>query len=181
MHWHDLIPLQFRFVSGVRDYEFKTRFFHPRYSANADTLPAQVKLGSIFCDLVISRAKDPTLFEAMKRLLEVDGETNRELRYMTVHNAYEALVRHRDIDITSIRHSFAHPADQLTHPAVIQSLNKRFGSTEINLREHSHKREYFRCLGGMLVVLDQVLARELELRSSAGARQASTTQRNVKH
>jgi hypothetical protein len=49
--------------------------------------------------------------EALAILSSVDGEMEREGRYIKVHSAYEAVVLNREVDFSAIRHFLAHPIE----------------------------------------------------------------------
>ncbi len=162
MTWLDLVPIQFHHVSGLRRHAFRTSYPHVLHGNTS--LPVTLVRKGGTTSIVVTAAASPDIFEALRLLGSVDGETNRELRYMTVHNAHEALLGAPPMEARAIRHSFAHASTELRDPAVVASLNARFGNTRVDFGQHSHKREVFRCLGGMLIALDTGLYRALEAR-----------------
>ena len=159
MHWHDLIPTQFHVVSGLRGHVFRTIF--PQSVRGDSSTRITIDRGNESKSFVVSANTDPRVFETLRLLDSVDGETNRELRYLTVHNAHEVLLGPPSLEARSIRHSFAHASTELRDPAVVASLKSRFGSTRVDFRLHVHKREIFRCLGSMLIALDAGLSSQL--------------------
>ena len=105
----------------------------------------------------VNVASQPEAFNALVLLCSVDGETERERRYVVVSSAYEAVVPARTLDLVAIRHALAHAALTLADPRVVRSLVDRFGSVNIDLSQYSHRKEFFICLGRMLVEIDKAL------------------------
>lgn len=92
--------------------------------------------------------------EALAILSPLDGETEREGRYIRVHAAYEAVVLGREVDCSAIRHFLAHPIVRLTRTDVQESIVRRFGPTGVDLRRYQHQKEFYRCIGQMLIAVE---------------------------
>lgn len=159
MRWLELIPKQFHLVSGLRRHHFRVSY--PFYHRSWPDTTISVTLDSGTHSILVNSGIAPRAFEALRHLGSVDGETGRELRYLTVYNAHEALLGAAPMDARAIRHSFAHASTELRDPAVLASLHSRFGGTRVGLMIHAHRREVFRCLGVMLIALDDGLYTEL--------------------
>lgn len=150
--WPDLVPMQFHRVSGVKHHDFRTSIPYSR--------PGDMSVAVEIVDdlsrksFLVARNIDPNLFEAVRLVGSISGETNRELRYLTVHKAHEVLIGSPALDARAIRHSLAHASTELRDPAVIASLTSRFGSTRVDFHSYAHKREIFKWLGRMVVALD---------------------------
>jgi len=158
-HVRSLIPLKFHPSSGLRAHRFRV------------LLPDHVLLpdpssGVLFCTrsndidgapVGLSRKIRPRAFEALRLISGVDGETSRVERYLAVHSAYETVGVVRDADLSAIRHALAHPAAFLDNPTTVASLQRRFGTTFIDLRKYCHQKEFYRCLAAMLIAVDEAV------------------------
>ncbi len=155
----DLVPKQFHHVSGLRQHKFRVSYpyYHRSWPDNA--IPVTLDSGPD--SILVTATVSPAAFATLRYLGSVDGETSRELRYLTVHNAHEALLGSSPMEARAIRHSLAHASSELRDPAVVASLRSRFGGTRVDFGVHAHRREVFRCLGIMLVALDDGLYVEL--------------------
>jgi len=102
-------------------------------------------------------SKFPHEVEALAILSPLDGETEREGRYIKIHAAYEAVVVDRETDYSSIRHFLVHPVARLTRPNVSKSLIRRFGPSGLDLRNYHHQKEFYRCIGQMLIAVDEAI------------------------
>ncbi|MBS0431139.1 MAG: hypothetical protein JSS21_01865 [Proteobacteria bacterium] len=101
----------------------------------------------------------------MAILSGVDGETERQSRYINIHSAYEAVVRPRDVALSAIRHALAHPVTALTRPAVRATLLRRFGTLRIDLRKHEHQKIVFCAIGAMLIAIDNAVYQSFSARA----------------
>ena len=157
-HARSLIPLKFHFSSGLKSHDFRILLpsWNPAYREDEEKglFRCAVRYDSGTLPKLISRDVIPCAFEALKLVSGVDGESTRVQRYLAVHSAYEAVITARDPDLSAIRHSLAHPAALLSNAVIVESLERRFGSTSINLHDYYHQKEYYRSLGAMLIAID---------------------------
>ena len=102
--------------------------------------------------------------EALAILAVLDGETEREGRYIDVHSAYEAVVKEREVELSAIRHALAHPITKLTRPDVRAAIVKHFDGRRIDLSLYEHKKPFFCCIGRMLIAIDSALSATLHSR-----------------
>lgn len=151
----DVIPLKFHLHSGIRDHEFQINNVQvPGDLSGVPGWPCDVRRNNRWCRVYLSFTRFPAEVEALAILSALDGETEREGRYIRMHSAYEAVVSPRDSDVSAIRHWLAHPVTQLTRPKVRESLLRRFGALSVNLKEYYHQKEFYRCIGQMLIEID---------------------------
>jgi len=164
MRWLDLVPQQFHHVSGMHRHSFRVSYPYS-YRRDPDAaIPVALESDGSRTSILVTSKASPRAFEALRLLGSVNGETSRELRYLTVHNAHEAVLGSPPLEARAIRHSLAHASTELRDPGVLTSLRSRFGGTRVDLGLHAHRREVFRCLGAMLVALDNRLYLELNER-----------------
>jgi hypothetical protein len=160
-HLRGLIPLQFQVSSGLRAHEFHVLLPSWRYEHTEERTRGQfrcaVREGATVVPAIVSRDCLPGPFEALTVICQVDDETNRVERYLTVYRGYESVQQDQDIDISAVRHSLAHSNSKLRDPAVVASLQRRFGSLSIDFRSCSHQKEFYRSLAKMLIAIDQSL------------------------
>jgi hypothetical protein len=152
----DVIPMKFHKHSGVLDYQFGIRNARPdQIFYDMPVWPCEVHKDSHWEEVYLPYGKFPHEVEALAILSPLNGETEREGRYIKVHTAYEAVVVDRETDYSAIRHFLAHPIVRLTRLKVRESLVRRFGSTGLDLRNCQHQKEFYRCIGQMLIAVDQ--------------------------
>jgi hypothetical protein len=151
----DIIPIKFQKYSGVGGYQFRIRnaYPHQRFE-NMPGWPCDMLRDTKWVRIYLPWDRFPNEVEALAILGSLDGETEREGRYIKVHAAYEAVVNERDIEYSSIRHFLAHPIVRLTRAAVQESVVKRFGSFGVNLRHYQHQKEFYRCIGQMILAVE---------------------------
>jgi len=106
--------------------------------------------------------KFPHIVEAIYILSRLDGESERPGRYISVYRAYESVVQQRETDYIAIRHALAHALTQLSRPKIVKSLLKRFGSGNIDFSNYHHQKEFYRCIGQMLIATDIVISKCIE-------------------
>ena len=99
-------------------------------------------------------ASFPSQVEALFILSKIDGETERQGRYINVHSAYEAVVSPRDVTLSAIRHALAHPITALTRSDVHGVLFSQFGSLRIDLAKYEHQKVVYRSIGAMLIAIE---------------------------
>ena len=164
----ELVPQQFHHASGLKGHRFSilrvphspsSYVWQPGgYWLRFDPFVAcgVRRRGRDHLILVSSKVSE-RIYEAIRLLGSVDDETQRHQRYIAVHQAYEAVVQNRDVDLSAIRHALTHPTICLTHAATIESLRSRFGGLIIDLRNYQHRKEFFLCLARMLIETDKAL------------------------
>lgn len=153
----DIIPHKFHKYSGVKDYEFRVSPKQFNQNANIEE--------GWFCNVKLSEWESvylpyehfPNQIEALAILSKLDGETERPGRYINVHMAYESVVKERNVEYSSIRHALAHPITKLTRPTVKNSLLNRFGGLSIDLTDYYHQKEFYRCIGQMLIETEKAV------------------------
>ena len=150
--------MKFHKHSGVNDYQFGIRNAR-RYQNfyNMPGWPCVVRKDSHWENIYLPYGEFPHEVEALAILSPLDGETEREGRYIKIHAAYEAVVLNRETDYSAIRHFLAHPVVRLTRPKVRESIIRRFGARGIDLRNYQHQKEFYRCIGQMLIKVDKVI------------------------
>ena len=117
--------------------------------------PCDVYRDTQWAEVYLPYGKFRNEVEALAILSPLDGETEREGRYIRVHAAYEAVVVDREVDYSAIRHFLAHPIVRLTRADVRESIARRFGSSGIDLRYYQHQKEFYRCIGQMLIAVER--------------------------
>jgi len=157
-HLSDVIPMKFHKHSGVRDYLFEICNARPYQNLyDMPGWPCAVHKDSHWEEVYLPYGEFPHQVEALAILSPLDGETEREGRYVKVHAAYEAVVVDRETDYSAIRHFLAHPVVRLTRPNVRESLVRRFGATGLDLSNYQHQKEFYRCIGQMLIAVDKAV------------------------
>ena len=154
----DVIPLQFQRASGVLSHTF--RLATHRYIGSLDGLtafPVLIRDAGAWTQYLVPLAEFPSEVEALAILAEIDGETERQGRYINIHSAYEAVVRPRDVTLSAIRHALAHPITALTRPDVHAALLSQFGSLRIDLARYEHKKAVYCAIGAMLIAIDDAI------------------------
>lgn len=154
----DIVPLKYHQSSGFSAHTFRVTkesrrlsdFAHPAFAV-------RVLHDGQWAGVRVPVVSFPAEAEAIAILAQVDGETEREGRYINVHSAYEAVVPSRAVHLSSIRHVLAHPITSLTRPNVKAALVQHFGGSQIDFASHAHKKVYYRCLVEMLVHIDDAL------------------------
>ncbi len=150
--------MKFHKHSGVLDYQFGIRNARPYQDfSSMPGWPCSVHKDSHWEEVYLPYVEFPHEVEALAILSPLDGQTEREGRYIKVHAAYEAIVVDRETEYSAIRHFLVHPIVRLTRPKVCRSLIKRFGPHGLNLREYYHKKEFYRCIGQMLIAIDKAV------------------------
>jgi len=163
--WRSLIPMKFHKSSGLSAHQFTVLI--RRWNVRLDDAQRTGKLEvRVACNdklqiVMVERGREPDVFAAILLISSVDGETVREKRYLTLFSAYESLVSKRDVDASAIRHALAHPPHALRDPKMVRSLKQRFGGLHINLRDYSHQKEFYRCMGTVLCAMDRAIATRL--------------------
>jgi hypothetical protein len=158
----DVVPLKFHKYSGVIDHKF--RIHSKRYLGSVDHQAGyliEIEIDGNWQALSLPFDRYPNQIEALAILTELDGESERQGRYINVHIAYEAVVKDRDVTFSSIRHALAHPITKLTRPDVRQSLINRFGGLDIDLKNYQHQKEIYRCIGQMLIQIEKSIYEEV--------------------
>ncbi len=154
----DIVPRKFKVSSGLAGQCFRVARTAERWKAvDSDPYPVLVRRSDIWEVKAIPVAKFPREVEAMTILAHVDGETERKVRYISVHSAYEAVVKDRQVELSALRHALAHPVTSLSRPSVRQALFAQFGDVRIDLTLHRHKAVYYRNIVAMLVAIDNAL------------------------
>jgi hypothetical protein len=157
-HLPDVIPMKFHKHSGVRDHQFGIRNARPYQDfSSMPGWPCVVHHDSQWEDVYLPYGKFPHEVESLVILSPLNGESEREGRYIRIHAAYEAVVVDRETDYSSIKHYLAHPVARLTRPNVRESLVRRFGATGLDLRNYQHQKEFYRCIGQMLIAVDKAI------------------------
>jgi hypothetical protein len=153
--YEDVVPQKFYRHSGLRDHDFKVdngRWY--RDTSNSLGWPCAIYYSYRWHEVCLPFARFPNEVEALAILSPLDGEREREGRYIRVHAAYEAVVEEREVDFSAIRHLLAHPITRLTRPNVRESLLRRFGAMQLDLRNYHQQKEFYRCIGQMLISID---------------------------
>jgi len=154
----DVIPMKFHKHSGVRNYQFRILNARPYQKFyEMPGWPCAVDKDSHWEEVYLPYDEFPNEVEALAILSPLTGETEREGRYIKVHAAYEAVVVDRENDYSAIRHFLAHPVVRLTRPNVRESIVRRFGTTGLDLRNYQHQKEFYRCIGKMLIAVDKAV------------------------
>lgn len=157
-HWSDVIPMKFPKHSGIRDHQFMIKSACPLQKfSDMPGWPCTVLKDSEWTEVYLPYKQFPNEVEALAILSTLDGESEREGRYIKMHAAYEAVVSQRETDCSAIRHFLVHPIARLTRPKVRRSLAKRFGSHGPDLRQYYHQKEFYRCIGQMLIAIDNAV------------------------
>lgn len=154
----DVIPQHFHKVSGLSAHEFRVANGTGRSRTRAiEVRPCKIKIEGTWRRVLAPISRFPSEVEALAILSNIDGETEREGRYISVHSAYEAVVKPKELELSAIRHALAHPITNLTRPEVRAALEKHFGGPRINLSLYEHKKPFFICIGRMLIAIDNAL------------------------
>jgi hypothetical protein len=154
----DIIPKKLHKYSGVCDHPFRIQNAYPYQNFNnMPGWPCAVYHDSQWKEVYLPYDKFPNEVEALAILSRLDGETEREGRYIRIHAAYEAVVVDRNVDYSSIRHFLAHPIVCLTRPNVQESLIRRFGIKGLSISNYQHRKEFYRCIGQMLIAVDKAV------------------------
>lgn len=154
----DVIPLKHQRQSGILSHTFRIKVGRIRGSVfNFRELSVNLLISDQWETYLVPVEKFPSEIEALVILSEVDGESEREGRYIRVHSAYEAVVRPRDVALSSIRHALAHPITALTRPNVRAALNANFGGMRINLNTHKHQKILYHSIAKMLIAIDDAV------------------------
>ena len=157
-HLSDVIPVKFHKYSGVHDYQFTVRNERPFQNyTNMPGWPCSILKDSMWNEIYLPYEIFPNEVEALAILSPLDGESEREGRYIKIHVAYEAVVNDRETDYSAIRHFLVHPIVRLTRPNVQKSIVQRFGPYGLDLREYYHQKEFYRCIGQMLIAIDKTV------------------------
>lgn len=170
----DVIPLKFHKISGIKDHEFRIRT--DRYlnkPHHDDGYLVEIYINNQWVKIRLPFNEYPHQIEALAILSILDGESERQGRYINVHIAYEAAVKDRDVEYSSIRHALAHPITKLTRANVKKSLVSRFGRLDIDFKNHQHQKEIFRCIGQMLIKIEEAIFEDI-------VKDLSTLTKNVK-
>lgn len=169
-HWRGLVPTRFHGVCGFRQHTFRTLL--PNWSPPLRRVDGKNALrigvardGRI--DVVsVERVFQPVVYDALVMIASVDGESDREHRYVTLFSVYESLVADRDIDATAIRHALAHAPYALRDPKVVTSLRRRFDGMRIDCREYRHQKAFFCSLALIICSIDREIAWRLQVDQS---------------
>lgn len=160
--YEDVIPVKFHNHSGVKEHQFRIRTKkYLNHTKNQNGYLIEILLDGIWELVFLPYEKYPYQIEALSILSGLDGESERQGRYINVHMAYEAVIKNRDIDYSSIRHALAHPVTRLTRPHVRSSLMNRFGDMEVDLKNYQHQKEIYRCIGEMLIKIEETIYEEV--------------------
>jgi hypothetical protein len=169
MPYGDIVPLEFQRLSRYASHEFRVRdaWRRPyRYLWSADGQPEAIPKAA-FCrvmhqgklqDAVFPESAHAGAFEAVMLRAAAHEENTRPGKFLTAFRAVECLEVKPELEMRSIRHSLAHSTTQLRDPAVTAALRQMFAGLSIDFRKHSHRREFYRWLGDLLVLLDCSLA-----------------------
>lgn len=156
--YEDVIPLKFHKSSGISEHPFRIRTKrYLNHVEHDDGYLIEVCIDEKWEPLFLPFDKYSNQIEALAILSELDGESERQGRYINVHIAYEATVKDRDVSFSSIRHALAHPGTKLTRPDVRNSLIDRFGGLDIDLKNYQHQKEIYRCIGQMLIQIEMAI------------------------
>ena len=154
----DVIPKQFHRTSGLDAHTFNvTGTVFRTWRKEARDWPCQVRRDGVWKSVLVPISKFPAEVEALAILSDIDGETEREGRYINIHSAYEAVVKLRTVDLSAIRHALAHPVTSLTRPDVRATLERFFRGPYIDLTRHDHKKVFYACIARMLIAIDEAL------------------------
>lgn len=89
----DVIPQQFHKASGLAAHEFRIGNGLGRYWQKKNAVwPCEIRQDGIWKRVLVPISHFPSEVEALVILLNIDGETEREGRYINVRSAYEAVV-----------------------------------------------------------------------------------------
>jgi len=157
----DIIPMKFHKHSGIRDHQFMVKNASYKKYYDMPGWPCTILKDLEWVEIYLPYNQFPNEVEALAILSVLDGECEREGRYIRVHAAYEAVVSEREIDYSAIRHFLVHPVARLTRPSVRDSLINRFGPRGLDIRQYYHQKEFYRCIGQMLIAIDDALYRNI--------------------
>lgn len=157
-----VIPAKFQRYAGFKSYQFGIENGHPYQDiSDPEGWRCSIKRDDGWLLVRLLRTKFPCEIEVLQTLARIDGECEREYRYVRIHSAYECLFDRREKEFSAIRHALAHPAGSLRDRSVVESLEARFGGTRLDLRKYGHQKEIYRCIGQMLMAIDQELCRRI--------------------
>ena len=153
-----LIPQKLHRYCGILDHFFSVFYGDPYQDTSINPgWVCAVWRDESWHQLCLPFDEFPHEVEALAILSRLNGEEEREGRYIQVHAAYEAVVPVRDLECSSIRHLLAHPVTRLTRQSVRSSLLRRFGKKGLDLRDYFHRKEFYRCMGIMLIAIDDAI------------------------
>jgi len=154
----DVVPIKFRRSSGLGPHSFKIANKGRHHSWNSvNNYTCNVFKDNAWQRVTLNSGTFSSEIEALQILSCIDGETERQGRYISIHSAYEAVVKKRAIHLSAIRHALAHSASKLTNPDVISALTEYFDGVHINLRIYTHQKIYYRCIAEMLIAIDDAI------------------------
>jgi hypothetical protein len=113
--------------------------------------------------LLIPLAVDPILADAVIGLGKLLLTGGREERFMTLFKVYEAIHPNPEMQFAAVRHALAHATIVLDRPKTVSALLTLFGTTRIDLSEHTHRKIFWRVLGDLLINVDTLLTSKIEL------------------
>jgi hypothetical protein len=161
----DVIPLKFQRHAGLADYRFKLENGRSYQGAeDSSGWKCSISQDNTWIAIRLPYIKFPCETEVLRILAPIDGECEREYRYVKIHSAYECLFSKREVDFSAIRHALAHPSTSLRDAAVIKSLERRFGGSRLDLHNYHHQKEVYRCIGQMLIAIDRELYERIHRR-----------------
>lgn len=151
----DVIPLKFTKYSGIETHSFRIRNKYQLHKLSPESgYEIEAYIDNVWQKIILSFEEYPNQIESLAILSKLSGETERQGRYINVHTAYESVVNNRDVSFSPIRHALAHPVTKLTRKNVRESLIERFGELDIDLSNYYHQKEIYRCIGQMLIQID---------------------------
>jgi hypothetical protein len=169
MPYGNMVPFQFQQLSRYSSHCFRVTeaWWRPyRFGWTSTGQPCEFPRAA-FCrvehqgellDSLFPEAGDSGVFESVLLLAAANQARTRTEKFLTPYRALESLAQHPTLEMRAIRHSLAHSTSQLRDPKVTDALRRMFSGVSINFRKHSHKREFYRWLGDLLVLLDCSLA-----------------------
>jgi hypothetical protein len=155
-----VIPSRYQTLTGIDKYQFYVwdAFCYRRAGMLMRLhLHKPAKVGRF----EFRRDHDPRMFDLLCLVDELRHRRPYRERYLNAYKCREILSQNIPEDYRAVRHSLSHPPMVLAKPSIVSILKRHFGSTQIDLSLHAHRKIFFVYLGNMLMENDTLLYEHL--------------------
>lgn len=126
------------------------------------TKAVQCYLPKVKRRVITFKDQAPNLYNQLLQYDKAKNLVSRTDKYMFVYRVYEVLEKNKKNEYVSIRHAIAHDSTQLTRPKTIKTIERLFGTLDIDLDKKRHGDVFYDYFIKLLVDVDKLLYKILK-------------------
>jgi hypothetical protein len=111
--------------------------------------------------ITISKKEHPEICDALLLFAKSPYIISKRDKYLMAYHAYELVTKNKRIEFRSIRHALTHPTKMLSDRETIETLNRLFGTVDMDLSKRKHTKVFYEYYFELLKEIDNLLYMKL--------------------